>query len=124
MSRPKTWTCRRRWSGVPCLHVNTPRKRKCALCGGAKPSKRRPKHMAALDLPYEEYVALNGTEECGICGARRKPDGRRLHRDHDHRTGEPRGLLCFRCNAALRPYMTSAWLVAAADYVARRGAAF
>jgi hypothetical protein len=71
--------------------------------------------MRALDLPYERYVEINGGELCGICGAEPKP-GKRLNRDHDHRSGEPRGLLCFRCNAALRPYMTSEWLLAASAF--------
>lgn len=75
--------------------------------------------MAALDLPYEHYLKLNGgVERCGICGAEPKP-GRRLHRDHDHRTGAPRGLACFPCNSALRPYMTADWLRAALAYLER-----
>ena len=78
--------------------------------------------MAALELPYEHYISLNGGEHCGIC--QRPPSGsRRLHRDHDH-TGEgrARGLLCFRCNTALRGYMDAAWLEAAARYVRRTAA--
>lgn len=75
--------------------------------------------MAALDLSYEEYVRINGGAHCGICGAAQKVGGKRLHRDHDHRRGVARGLLCFRCNAALRPYMTLEWLRAAVAYVER-----
>jgi hypothetical protein len=72
--------------------------------------------MTALDQPYSVFLALNnGIERCWICGA--EPGARKLHRDHDHRTGEPRGLLCFRCNAALRPYMDWHWLDAAAEYL-------
>ena len=76
--------------------------------------------MVALSLDYEGFVKLNGgVEACGICGARRKKGGKRLHRDHDHRTGLPRGLLCFRDNTALRPYMTLPWLRAAVKYLER-----
>lgn len=75
--------------------------------------------MAALETTYEEYVALNGGEHCSICGAKRKPGGNRLHRDHDHRRGTPRGLLCFPCNSALRVYMTLAWLRKAVQYLER-----
>jgi hypothetical protein len=66
-------------------------------------------------------VELNGSETCGICGDVGKT--RKLHRDHDHRTGKPRGLLCFRDNAALRPYMTLEWIEAAAAYLRRTEAA-
>jgi hypothetical protein len=102
------WTCPRcktRWSRT---------KQKCS-CGRARPKARPAAHKAALDLSYERYAELNGGERCGICGAEGKT--RRLHRDHDHRTGEPRGLLCFPCNAALRPYMTAEWLAKALAYV-------
>jgi hypothetical protein len=109
------WTCRK------CSTMTPRRKQKCQSCGGPRPVRRRPKHMAALDLPYEAYVELNGGEHCGICGTVRKPGGNRLHRDHDHRTGLARGILCFRCNAALRPYMTLVWLRAAVKYVERAG---
>jgi hypothetical protein len=108
----KTWRCR------SCLSVNEPRTRKCGACGKARPKRRRPAHLKALEIPYETYVERNGgKEECGICG--RGPKTKRLHRDHDHRTGEPRALLCFPCNAALRPYMTVVWLEAAAAYLRR-----
>ena len=57
-------------------------------------------------------------ETCGICG--RAPSGRRLHRDHEHvGAGHRRGLLCFRCNSALRTYMTLDWLRAAVAYLER-----
>jgi len=78
---------------------------------------RKPKHLDALKIPYEEYVVLNGGESCGICGS--KAATRRLHRDHDHRTGQPRGLLCFRCNRNLPTYATADWLRAAVAYLER-----
>jgi hypothetical protein len=107
-----TWRCR------ACLSVNASRTRKCAACKKARPKKRRPAHLKALDLPYETYVDLNGGETCGICGAVAKT--RKLHRDHEHKgSGKPRGLLCFPCNAALRPYMDLAWIEAAARYLRR-----
>ena len=45
---------------------------------------------------------------CAICGA--PPKTRRLHVDHDHKTGEIRGLLCYRCNKALMPWVGPWWL--------------
>jgi hypothetical protein len=67
-------------------------------------------------MPYEQWVEQFG-ERCGICGKPPKP-GRRLDRDHDHATGEPRGLLCgMPCNRALTSRMTAEWLRAAAAYL-------
>ena len=57
-------------------------------------------------------------ERCGVCG-RPPKDGRKLHRDHDHRTGEIRGLLCFPCNRALPAYVTEEWLRKALAYLER-----
>src|SRR4051812_9108997 len=112
------WTCRRQTGGIRCGHLNPPRKRKCVACGKPRPTRKRPAHMAALDVPYDEYVELNGGEWCGICGREPTPM-RRLDRDHDHCTGEPRGLLCWSCNRQLRTWATVEWLLAAADYLKR-----
>lgn len=75
--------------------------------------------MAARELPYEYYVELNGGEFCALCGRVPKPGENRLCRDHDHRSGRPRGLLCFLCNKNLPRRIDSAWLERARDYVAR-----
>lgn len=77
---------------------------------------RRVRHSEALKLPYEVYVAINGGKEtCGICD--RPGKTRRLHRDHDHRTGLPRGLLCYRCNRIMAVYVTVEWLERAIIYL-------
>ena len=95
-------------------------RRKCPSCGAPRVPKSRPRHAATLELPREVFVEANGgSEACGICGAERRDGQKRFHRDHDHRTGRPRGIHCFPCNAALRPYMTAEWLEAAAAYVRR-----
>jgi hypothetical protein len=74
---------------------------------------------AYLALSYEQYIERNGGEFCGICKQPPKPGGRRLHRDHDHRTGSPRGLLCFRDNAAIRTYMTLPWAIKLVFYLTK-----
>jgi hypothetical protein len=74
--------------------------------------------MAALELTYEQYVELNGGEHCAIC--KRGRGSRRLDRDHDHKTGRPRGLLCARCNRGLPNWITPEWLLAAAAYLKER----
>lgn len=115
----RLWTCRK------CGRPNARRYTKCqhltdgGACGGRKQKARVPAHMQALnELPYEWWVEEFG-ERCGICG--REPSAkRRLDRDHWHNgpaAGEPRGLLCHRCNRALPSWMTFDWLTRAARYL-------
>jgi hypothetical protein len=118
MSRAKTWICTRRLGGLRCGAINQPRTRICHTCGKPKPTRRKPAHLAALDQPYETFVEINGGDFCFLCGALPKP-GRRLDRDHCHRTGVGRGLLCHRCNRALPNWVTSQWLRKAAHYLER-----
>jgi hypothetical protein len=104
-----------------CLTVNENRYRKCQACGKKLPATRRPKHMVALKQPYEVYVALNGGDFCGVCG--RPPSAsRRLDRDHDHATSEPRGLCCSRHNRMIDNRATAAEFRALADYLDRHEA--
>jgi hypothetical protein len=112
------WTCQRVENKLPCKHVNPNRKRKCGWCGKPRPARKRPAHLAALKEPYSVFLALNGGEWCGICGA--EPTSRRkLDRDHCHKTGRPRGLLCVRCNRQLASWCDPGWLRDAADYLER-----
>jgi hypothetical protein len=116
---PRWWTCQRVTAGRKCGAVNPAIKQKCTECGKRRPPRKRPAHLAALDVSYEEYIEINGGEHCGICGALPKP-GRKLDRDHDHGTGRPRGLLCWTCNMLLpRRRGTPEWLRAAAAYLER-----
>lgn len=87
------------------------------------PARRRPKRStehrrvrlyAHKDGTYDRLLAEQGGT-CAICPA--VPKTRRLHIDHDHRTMEIRGVLCFRCNAILRVWITAHWLRRAADYL-------
>jgi recombination endonuclease VII len=104
------WTCRK------CGSQWTRRKQRCT-CGRARPKKRGPAHRRALDYPYEWYVEQFG-ERCGICGWEPTPfNERRLDRDHDHDTGEPRGLLCWLCNKRLDKRADVDWLLNAANYL-------
>lgn len=52
-------------------------------------------------ISWEEYEALSKAQEdrCAICGG--KPRKHALAVDHDHHTGEIRGLLCSKCNHRL-----------------------
>jgi Autographiviridae endonuclease VII len=66
-------------------------------------SEQRADHLKrTFGLTLDEYDAMLARQEgrCAIC--RQLPTaGKFLHVDHDHATGEVRGLLCVRCNNAL-----------------------
>lgn len=47
---------------------------------------------------YEAMLSLQGGV-CAIC--KQSPGTRRLHVDHDHKTGVVRALLCHGCNLCL-----------------------
>jgi Recombination endonuclease VII len=83
----------------------------------AKP-RRKPTRAKQLGVSDNEYARLLEAQGggCAICGA--KPKTRRLHVDHDHKTGKVRGLLCHRCNRALPTWVTIKWLRKAHDYLA------
>jgi hypothetical protein len=86
------------------------------------PAVKRADRAAYLKRKYgvsiDEYEAMLATQGggCGICG-RRPSRGISLHVDHDHRTGNIRGLLCFVCNSSLGELDDPALLRAALRYV-------
>ena len=49
---------------------------------------------------YAEMLKTQG-RGCAICGKTKAEEGMRLSVDHDHDTGEVRGLLCGSCNRAI-----------------------
>lgn len=54
-------------------------------------------------ITLEDYDEMLEAQDnaCAICGKTPEENGRRLHIDHDHETGEVRGLLCHSCNMLL-----------------------
>jgi hypothetical protein len=86
----------------------------------ANPKRRRGKHWEFVESQRHRYDVLFEAQGggCFLCGS--TPKTRKLHIDHDHARMVVRGLLCFRCNAALKGWMTRDWLLKAADYVERQ----
>jgi hypothetical protein len=78
---------------------------------------RKPTRAKQLGVSDDEYARLLKAQGggCAICGT--KPKTRRLHVDHDHKTGEVRGLLCHRCNRVLQSWVTADWLLKASGYL-------
>lgn len=96
---PRYWTC------VKCKYRNLrTSSRKCQDCGGlTKPKAHVPKHAIVMrDNGYQHFRDVNeqihgAGDNCGVCGAVPK-DSRNMQREHDHVTGQARGLACWRCN--------------------------
>jgi hypothetical protein len=62
---------------------------------------RRHRAPVKYGITEEQYRAFEIAQqgECAICG--RQESRRRLSIDHDHETGEVRGLLCNNCNSGI-----------------------
>jgi hypothetical protein len=60
--------------------------------------KPRAAQLGVTDAEYERLLAAQ-SGDCAICG--NPPKTRRLHADHNHKTGRVRGLLCHKCNRGL-----------------------
>ena len=55
-------------------------------------------------INHEIYLKMLNEQHgcCKICGVTEEDaSGKRLHVDHNHATGQVRGLLCTRCNTAI-----------------------
>ena len=79
-------------------------------------------------LSKEAYEQLFARQfgRCGICVVPLEKIGTWPNKastayvDHDHETGQVRGLLCYRCNRALGGFLDSARVLrAAAEYIER-----
>jgi len=60
-------------------------------------------------ISLEEYEELHKKQDgqCRICDTTAEENGRRLAVDHNHKTGEVRGLLCDQCNVGLGKFKDS-----------------
>lgn len=80
----------------------------CKVCQGGnhqlpdgKAAQRNGHYKRKFGITLQDFNEMNERQGglCAIC--RRLPGKRSLHVDHDHITGEVRGLLCYNCNRAL-----------------------
>ncbi len=96
----------------------------CSGCGAKKPvghfnkSKRSPDGRSSRcktcdnSRRYQELYGISGVEyerlfkaQGGVCAiCERRPRTKALSVDHDHLSGEVRGLLCFTCNSGILMY--------------------
>jgi hypothetical protein len=70
---------------------------------------------AERQLRADAYMGLvmEHDEKCMICGY--EPKKRKLNVDHNHKTGQLRGLLCYRCNYGLHWFRDNPELLKAAS---------
>jgi 5-methylcytosine-specific restriction endonuclease McrA len=87
--------------------------------GGKRLSDRKSHLKRKYGMTLEQYQAMLDSQGggCLICG-RPPRDDISLHVDHDHSTGNVRGILCFCCNNALADFQDNPELLRkAASYV-------
>ena len=114
------WTCRR------CGYRNLRAHVKCRgeSCEARRPKKPVRAHARVIQGDtYPLFVQaardIHGVtdESCCVCGKPRSQE-RRHDRDHDHRTGNPRGLACpgnTGCNVLMLPWISASVALAIAD---------
>lgn len=87
------------------LVLSSPPKKSWGHLAAPDPKKRvlEAHLLAEYGLTWQEYEGLYDKQRgsCAICGILQDDLKQRLAVDHDHKTGEVRGLLCFRCNLML-----------------------
>jgi hypothetical protein len=67
-------------------------------------SEKRDKYLRKkYGVTLEQYNQMLEEQNhcCAICGKHKSQFSRSLHLDHNHKTGRPRGILCFYCNKRL-----------------------
>lgn len=63
------------------------------------------KHTYGITLEERNSILVSQGGGCAICNIKENSDGRRFHTDHDHISGQVRGILCGNCNMALGQVM-------------------
>lgn len=77
---------------------------RAGICIECKTRDRRAYHLNyTYDITEEHYFTLLDEQYgcCAICGSDDETIGGHLHVDHDHESGDIRGLLCSNCNTGL-----------------------
>lgn len=65
-----------------------------------KDRRRHNRLLRVYGITLDQYNQLLKSQGggCGICGKSPEDEGKALAVDHDHKTGEVRGILCSYCN--------------------------
>ena len=75
---------------------------------------RKNSYARYYGITLKEYEILLAKQNngCAICTASTGSNGKRLSVDHNHQTGEVRGLLCDDCNIGLGKFKDNSSLLA------------
>lgn len=92
------WPVGERWcagcqSFVPLFYTSGSR---CTACARQASHERRVEKTYGITPEQYEKIWESQGRRCGICQSR--PASIRFAVDHDHKTGQVRGILCKRCN--------------------------
>ena len=96
------------------------------VCKKCLPTYQREKGYAIkknFGITREEYISILEKQEykCAVCGKSQDENGVELAVDHDHNTGNVRGLLCRKCNLGLGYFQDSQqYLQSAIKYLSNR----
>lgn len=93
----KPWTEFSPRKEVPSGHTSSCRK--CRNARYARQNRAR-RYERVYDITLEKYEELLKKQD-GVCGICKQPQSTLLCVDHNHDTGEVRGLLCTPCNRGL-----------------------
>lgn len=86
----------------------------------------RRQHRTGAPIGTYNFLVAEYGEQCAICKSKNprgtSSESGQFHIDHDHKTGNIRGLLCSTCNVGIRMLMhDEQLLLAAISYLARPG---
>lgn len=88
---------------------------RCNKCEVVKYRKHHLYSKYGITLDYFDQLLEKQNYSCAICKNPQKSKNRRLCVDHNHETGEVRGLLCDLCNTALGKFQDSRELLLRAE---------
>ena len=103
--------CRERWRAKPENRLKEKKKRDKYRASLRGQIKQREHHLKRYGITLEEYDKLLTAQEykCAICDMFLK--NIIVHLDHNHQTGEIRGLLCQKCNFGLGNFQDNSSLL-------------
>jgi Autographiviridae endonuclease VII len=70
----------------------------------------RYKRLYGITLQEYERILAEQNGSCAGCGWKPKPGQRRLHVDHNHKTLKVRGIVCWKCNSAIKKLRDSSMI--------------